>query len=204
MNELKLHEAEALFLQLYPAGFADPAIAPIRRKHNVDQLVRFTQAALTRASCQQPHHVVQSVFKIISRSSMVSRFEKPNFRAFIKTLSSDGEKEFAYAIEQRLFGRKQLGFERLVALLAPHQVARWALVSAIPFYHAPRREAFVKPSTAKAILAFLEVHDLHYHSTPTWAFYKGYQRLLLDIRRRVHPSLSPSNAALSGFLMMSM
>ena len=44
MNYDKLREAEANFLQVYPAGFADPAMQAIRKKHNVDKLVEFTQA----------------------------------------------------------------------------------------------------------------------------------------------------------------
>ena len=202
MNLTKLHEAEASFLMRYPDGFADPAMQGIRKKHNVDKLVTFTQAELTRTSCLNPVHVSETVLKIVSRSSMVSRFEKPPFRNFIETLDNDSREAFAYAIEQRLFGVKQKGFELLVDMLARHRLAKWALVSVVPFYFAPRKEAFVKPTTAKGVLKLLEVEGLSYHATPTWAFYQGYRDLLAEIRKEVHPGLSPNNAALSGFLMM--
>ena len=74
-------------------------------------------------------------------------------------------------------------------------------MSAVPFYFAPTKEAFVKPTTAKRILAFLEVDELHYRPRPDWAFYDGYRRLILDIRDEVDPSLTASNAAITGFLM---
>ena len=80
MNIGKLKEAEATFLQVYPKGFRDPAIAAIRKKHNVDALIAYTQTQLTQARCQQPHFVADTVLSIVSRSSMVSRFEKPPFR----------------------------------------------------------------------------------------------------------------------------
>ena len=204
MNLERLKETEANFLQLYPRGFADPAFQAVRKKHNVDKLTVFAREHLTQANCRQPESVTQTLLTIISRSSMVSRFEKPPFRNFLTSLNSDDEKALAFAIEQRLFGRKQQGFEALVEMHRPFGIAKWAVISALPFYFAPRREVFVKPTTAKGILALLEVDDLHYESRPSWEFYKGYRRLVVEIKKRVNPSLSPSNAALTGFLMMSL
>ena len=128
---------------------------------------------------------------------MVSRFEKPRFREFLDSLSSEQNKLLAHAVEQRLFGRKRQGFETMLEMLAHYRIAKWAVISAVPFYFAPRREVFVKPTTAKGILG------LRYGAMPSWQFYTGYRDVLAEVKRRVHPSLSPNNAALSGFLMMS-
>ena len=204
MNIRKLKEAEASFLQSYPEGFADPALQPVRKKHNVDQLVRFAQAELTRESCHRPRFVADTLLKIVSRSSMISMFEKPRFREFIRALDSNETEALAYAVEQRLFGRKQHGFESMLGMLAHHRIAKWSVLSAVPFYVAPRREAFVKPTTAKKIIMLLEVEDLRYHPTPSWAFYRGFRALLGDIRKEIDPSLAPNNAALTGFLMMTL
>lgn len=204
MNLKKLHEAEANFLLRYPEGFADPAIRSIRKKHNVDKLVEFTQENLSKANCSKPQHVADTLLKIVSRSSMVSRFEKPPFRAFVDALGSDEKEALAYAVEQMLHGKKRQGFETYVGMLAHHKIAKWAVVSAVPFYYAPKREPFVKPTTAKGIIRYLEVEDLKYQPTPHWAFFKGYRELLASIRKEVHPGLSPNNAALSGFMMMSL
>ena len=152
----KLKEAEATFLQVYPDGFADPAIEAIRKKHNVDQLVRFTQEHVTRANCNRPHFLADTLVKIVGRSSMISIFEKPRFRDFIRALDPDEKEALARAVEQRLFGRKRQGFEAIVDMLAHHKIAKWAVISAVPFYFAPRREAFVKPTTAKRIVKLLE------------------------------------------------
>lgn len=204
MNYDKLREAEANFLQVYPAGFADPAMQAIRKKHNVDKLVAFTQETLTKANCNRPEFVAETLLKIVSRSSMVSRFEKPGFKAFLESLSSDEKKALAYAVEQRLFGRKEQGFEEILGMLAHHKIAKWAVISAVPFYFSPRKEVFVKPTTAKGILTFLEVENLRYNAMPSWSFYKGYRNLIADIKKQVDSCLSPNNAALSGFLMMSL
>ena len=203
MNRKKLRQAEASFLQVYPKGFADPAIQAIRRKHNVHRLVRFAGESLTPVRCHQPDAVCDALLTIIARSSLVSRFEKPRFKAFIGALASHEKEALAHAVEQRLHGRKRHGFEQMLGMLAHHRLARWSVLSVVPFYFAPRREVFVKPTTVKRILAYLEVDELRYAPTPSWSFYTGFRRLVLDIRKEISPSLSPTNAALTGFLMMS-
>jgi hypothetical protein len=45
---------------------------------------------------------------------------------------------------------------------------------------------------------------LEYKPLPTWAFYLGYRDLINTAKQQVDSSLSPSNAAFSGFLMMAM
>lgn len=202
MNRDKLLAAEAAFLARYPGGFSDPAMAAIKKKHNVDKLSEFAAQNLTRTSFNRPELVADTVLKMVSRSSMVSRFEKPKFRDFIRLLNSHEKEALAQAFEKRLYGRaKQRGFEELVGMLAPFGLAKWSVVSIVPFQCAPSKEVFVKPTTAKAVIAQLEVEELEYRPTPTWAFYTGYQKLLSEIRGIVSPSLSPNNAALTGFLM---
>ena len=204
MNYQKLKEAEAGFLARYPEGFSDPEMASIKKKHNVDKLVEFAQENLTRTNFNRPEFIAETVLKIVSRSSMVSRFEKPKFKDFIHSLNSHEKQALADAFEKRLYGRqKQRGFEEILGMLNHHKLARWSVISVVPFYFAPNKEAFVKPTTAKGILKYLEVENLEYKPTPSWAFYKGYSKLLSEIKREVAPSLSPNNAALTGFLMIS-
>ncbi|MEH6593052.1 MAG: hypothetical protein V7746_22470 [Halioglobus sp.] len=205
MNIHKLKMAEAAFLAQYPEGFADPGLALIRKKHNVDKLTEFAQANLTRSHFNRPEHIAETLVKIISRSSMVSMFEKPRFRDFVATLNSHEKEHLAFAFEKRLHGRaKRAGFEEVKEMLAYHKIAKWPLVSAIPYYFSPKKEAFVKPTTAKGIIAFLEVEDVQYKPMPSWEFYRAYLKVLDQVKKEVHPSLSPSYAALSGFLMVSM
>ncbi|MFK7977104.1 MAG: hypothetical protein AB8C02_13300 [Halioglobus sp.] len=205
MNRTKLLQAEAQFLSQYPAGFEDPGLEHIKKKHNVDKLAAFAADSLSRSQFNRPEHIVETTLKIVSRSSMVSRFEKPKFRDFIHCLNGGEREAFANALEMRLYGRsKKRGFEEMVGMLQPHGLAKWSVVSVVPFYVFPTKEAFVKPTTAKGIIANLEIEDLQYKPLPTWDFYQGYQRLLRDIRETVSSSLSPNNAAVTGFLMTSL
>lgn len=205
MNILKLKEAEAAFLARFPEGFNDPGMEKVRKSHNVGQLADFARANLTEATFSQPHKFAEVLLKIISRSSMVSRFEKPPFKECLGSLDSIDKRYLAEAFRKRLVGRKKReGFEEIVGLLARHKLARWSLVSAVPFYFAPSTEAFVKPTTAKKIVTLLEIGELHYRPRPDWAFYDGYRKLIQEIKKQVDPSLTPNNAATTGFLMATL
>lgn len=202
MNVQRLKEAEGAFLARYPLGFDDPGLARIRKSHNVERLAAFVKENVTEATLSRPQRFADLLVTIVGRASMVSRFEKPPFRAFIGTLDSKDKRRLADAFRKRLIGRRRReGFEEIVELLARFKLARWSLVSALPFYLAPAREAFVKPTTAKKIVEHLEVDALCYRPRPDWAFYDGYRRLILDIKAQVNPSLAPNNAAVTGFLM---
>lgn len=205
MNVQRLKEAEAAFLERYPLGFSDPGMDVIRKRHNVDKLAGFAAENLNALTFSQPKKLADLVATIIGRSSMVSRFEKAPFRDFINGLDSKEKTRLANAFEKRLVGRrKREGFDEIVDLFAHHKLARWSLVSAVPFYFSPKREAFVKPTTAKKIITLLEVEDLDYHPRPTWTFYEGYRRLILEAGRLLDASVTPNNAAITGLLMFAL
>ncbi|NIB42331.1 hypothetical protein HBA55_22175 [Pseudomaricurvus alkylphenolicus] len=205
MNLKKLKQAEAIFLAQFPEGFSDPGLDSVRKKHNVGNLTKYAKENLNREQFNQPQRVCDDIVKVITRSSMVSVFEKVKFRDFVKLLNSHDKEFLAQAFEKRLYGRqKRAGFEEIQAMLAPHKVAKWPILSAVPYYLTPNKEAFLKPTTAKKIIQYLELDHLQYTATPTWEFYRGYKKALDDVKKNVHPSISSNYAALSGFLMMSM
>ena len=180
-------------------------MASIKKKHDIDKLGEFARTSFARDNFRHPESITEAVQKVVSRSSMVSRFEKPKFRDFIQSLNSQEKEMLAAAFEKRLYGRsKRQGFDELLGMLAHYKLAKWSVISVVPFYFSPRSEAFVKPTTAKGILRFLEVEDLVYKPMPSWDFYQGYRRLLDEIGKAVVPTLAPNNAAVSGFMMMSL
>ena len=74
----------------------------------------------------------------------------------------------------------------------------------ISAYYAPSVEVFVKATTAKNVIVHFDVKELIFKPLPSWAFYTGYRDLINNAKAQVDASLSTSNAAFSGFLMMSM
>ena len=177
----------------------------IRKRHNVDKLTEFAKANVSELTLAQPESFSDTLLKIIGRSSMVSRFEKAPFRDFIGALPTKDKSRLADSFRKRLFGRKKRqGFDEIVEFLARYKLARWSLVSAVPFYFAPKKEAFVKPTTAKKIVSQLEIDGLTYYPRPDWAFYDGYRKMILDIKTHLDPSLTGNNAAITGLLMFSL
>jgi hypothetical protein len=142
--------------------------------------------------------------KAVSRSSMVSMFEKPRFKEFVQRMSTNEKAFLVNALSRMLHGNQEAGFTAFVDLLGTEKLAKWSLVSIIPAYYAPTEEVFVKPTTAKGVIEYFEVSDLVYKPRPSWDFYQGYRHLINEARQKVDKSLSPSNAAFSGFLMMAM
>ena len=203
LDKARLKAAEREFHARFPEGFNDPEMAEIGKKHRMAPMIAMTQECFTERACSNVHVTAANMVKVISRSSMVSVFEKPKFRDFVKTMDEHETAFLVNALCEMLHGRQRAGFEAMVDILKTGKLAKWSLVSIIPAYHKPTREVFVKPTTAKGILKFFELDDPVYHPTPSWDFYRKYRKLINDGKKLVDKNLSPSNAAFSGFLMMT-
>ncbi|MCB1143259.1 MAG: hypothetical protein H7A24_12275 [Leptospiraceae bacterium] len=204
MNYSKLKTLEKNFLSRYPKGFAEPEFKVILKKHNPDKLIEMTAEAFQKEKFKKPDDIILSMTKIISRSSVVSVFEKPKFKDYALSLSTKDKKILANGLHDFLYGDPRAGFEAMTHVLTPGKIAKWPILTTIPVFFKPKEEVFVKPTTAKSILEFFEVKDLIYKPTPTYEFYKGYKDLIMNMIQKTNKSLSPINVAFTGFLMMSL
>ena len=205
LNPSKLKQAEANFLSRYPGGFADPEMVKIGKRHPMAKMTAMAHESFSAKARKNIGQYSEDMAKIVGRSSMVSMFEKPKFRDFVKRLAP-GEMSFMVQAMHDLLNsdNQEAGFEALVELLKTEKLAKWSLISIIPAYYAPTTEVFVKPTTVKNIIRHFDVPELVYKPTPSWGFYTAYRDLINDAKTKVDSSLSPSNAAFSGFLMMAM
>ncbi|HEX5942699.1 MAG TPA: hypothetical protein VFY66_10505 [Anaerolineales bacterium] len=204
MNLEKLRQAEAAFLQRFPGGFENPEIIATRvRKHKPDQMIALAQESFSRGNFRLPELIVRNMIKLITRSSIISVFEKPQFRDFANALAPQ-EKEFlSDGMEQLLHGDEQTGFEMILDLLQNGKSAKWSLMTVCQTYYHPQRDVFVKPTTVKGVIDYFELESLQYKPTPSWAFYEAYRSVFHEMKSKVDASLSPTNAAFSGFLWMT-
>jgi hypothetical protein len=203
VNVDKLREAEFLFLYRYPDGFASEELKPIRKRHNVDRLSEFAAEALARPRFTRQAQVLEDIVRIVSRSSMVSLFEKPRFRDYVNALSRDDRSRLVAAFDNLLHDDSACGFRDLVDMLGDAGLAKWSLVTICLFHYRPGREVFVKPTTTKNVIRRFELDGLIYRPRPAWEFYEGYRDAISRMKAEVDPALSPNNAAFTGFLMMS-
>ena len=204
MNVKKLKAAEKVFLQRYPGGFENPEIVATRvRKHKPEQMITLAQESFSKANFRRPDLIVQNMVKVISRSSVISVFEKPGFKNFANGLSNQEREFLSTGLDQSLHGNEQTGFEMILDLLKSHRLAKWSLMTVCQTYFHPQRDVFIKPTTVKEVLQYFELEDLHYHPTPSWTFYEGYRSAFYEMKSIVDPSLCPTNPAFSGFLWMT-
>jgi hypothetical protein len=203
LDENKLKAAQREFLSRFPGGFDDPEMVKTARKHRMAPMIALAQEAFCERAFADVPAVADNMVRLVSRSSMVSVFEKPRFRDFVRQMDENERAFLVHALREMLHGEQQAGFEAMVDILKTGKLARWSLVSVVPAYYRPTTEVFVKPTTAKGILTFFDIDDPVYSPTPGWDFYRKYRKLINDAKKVVDKSLAPSNAAFSGFLMMT-
>ncbi|MFY9328950.1 MAG: hypothetical protein WAO76_13200 [Georgfuchsia sp.] len=203
MNLKTLKLAEERFMQRYPGGFSHPEIQAIGKKHRFDQMVALAQDEFAKSRFRNPESVADAMVKTVSRSSLISIFEKPRFRDAVRTMAHSEKDILATGLEDFLHGRQQRGFEAMTMTLAQWKLAKWSLLTVIPNYYRPNDEVFVKPTTAKGVIEYFELQNLAYSAKPSWDFYRRFHDEILKMKASVDDSLAPSNAAFLGFLMMS-
>lgn len=203
MNIRKLREAEGLFLLQYPDGFASEELTHVAKRHNVDKMVEFAQTSLAKKRFANTATVLDDIVKTVSRSSMVSMFEKPKFRDYVNGLNRDDRDRLAKGFKKLLHGNQEKGFDEVLELLIEPKLAKWSLMTICLLYVHPNTEVFVKPTTTKNAIRQFELQDLEYKPRPSWSFYAAYRDAIATMKTKVQPSLSPNNAAFTGFLMMT-
>lgn len=204
MNKARLKQAERWFLSQYPGGFADPELAAIGKKHRLDKMEEFIGEHLAKKKFRDTDELLDNWVKLVSRASLVSVFEKPKFRDLIKSLTPKERNRMTAGLKAQLHGDAQKGFEQILGVLLAYKFAKWSIISLAPVYANPQEEVFVKPTTAKGIIAQFELDGLHYRPQPSWDFYEEFRKQISLMRESVHPSLAPNSPAFTGFLMMAM
>jgi hypothetical protein len=166
-------------------------------------MIRFTQDNFSERTFRFPDQILQTMAKVVSASSVISRFEKPRFRDFAYGLSAQDRSVLASGLKELFHGEEQIGFEILLDMLQSRKLAKWSLLTVCQAYFHPQRDVFVKPSTAKGIIDYFELETLQYRPAPSWAFYDAYRLVIHEMKGEVDRSLSPTTLAFSWFLLLS-
>lgn len=203
MNTKALKDAERKILKRYPGGFNHPDMIAIGKKHKMEQLEAIAQESFAMQKFEDPNYIIAELAKLVSRSTMISMFEKPKFRDMTKALGKKDKESLANGLYELLHGKEKVGFELFVAELQKRKLAKWPLASAVQAYYRPQKDLLIKPTTTKLIIEKLEL-DLEYNSTPSWTFYTQYRKTINAIKSKVNKNLSPNNPAFCGFLMMAL
>ncbi|WP_060826783.1 hypothetical protein [Sulfurospirillum cavolei] len=205
MNLEKLKNAEAYFLELYPEGFQDIGLQPIIKRHNTAKIGEQVREMFAKENFSQPELICENFAKIASKSTLISLFEKPKVRDMVKSMRMERRDMLCIGLYEMLYGDPKEGFETLVEVLSFYSLAKWPLVTFIPYYFYRDKAFFIKPTTTKNIIAFFEIEGLVYKPKPSYKFYTAYTSVLENMKANVGAKIShDDNAAFTGFLMMAM
>jgi hypothetical protein len=204
MNLSKLKEAEASFLTFYPKGFEDEALLPIIKRHNTAKIGESVRQLFAPEKFSRTEEIGESFAKIVSKSSLISLFEKPKVRDMVKQMSMEQQDMFAIGLYELLHADHVKGFGILVDVLSLYKLAKWSIMTLIPYYYAREKEFFIKPTTTKDIIKFFEIEGFTYKPSPTYEFYERYTKVLEEMKSQVSPIIGEDNAGFTGFLMMAM
>lgn len=200
MNLEKLEQARDDFFERYPAGYEDPEMQAIIKKHRVAKMNAFARENFAPECFDEPEAVFRAIGKIVNQSSLVSIFEKPKFREFAETANPFDRQEMVDGLYEFLHGDQEDGFERMLRTLGRYKLAKWVLLTLIGVYYNPQVEVLIKPTTVKGIIEYYELEGLKYSPKPTYAFYRDYRAALNDMKSRLDCFKDGDNAAFSGFL----
>ena len=200
MNLEKLKDVESEFLEKFPNGFKDEHFFPTMKKFKPEKLEVFAKEALKIENFSNPNLIVEGFFKTIQKSVMVSLFDKLKLKDMIASLNSYEKDMLSIEIYELLYGDKKEGFEGLVDFLAEYSLAKWTLISIVPYSLNRQTEYFIKPTTTKNIIKYFELKDCIYKPKPSFEFYENYTKILVEMKENLDDSLTFDNAAFTAFL----
>jgi len=204
MNIELLKAAESKFMSQYPGGFDNEEMKVIAKRHRIDKMSALVQEVFAKEKFIFPEQIVENMIKVISRSSMVSLFEKPKFRDYARSLAPIQKEILAQGLYDMLHGNQENGFNQMLGVLVDGKLGKWSLMTIIPVYYYPNREIFVKPTTTKNVIRVFGLEDLIYRPRPSYGFYVKYKAYIEEMKGHVNIFCRPNNPAFTGFLMMVM
>jgi hypothetical protein len=203
MNKKTLYILEKNFLSKYIDGFYTEELKKISKKHNISKLGQYAKEVLIQENLEKGLWIIDDIVKLITKSSMVSVFEKVRFKEDVKALSDEEKSMLIYGIKEWIHGDEEEGFNTLVFLLEPYKLAKWTIITAFRVYYYLDYDVLIKPTTVKKVIQILELEDIEYTSKLNYYFYYRYREYINEMKELVDKRLSPNNPAFSGFLMMA-
>jgi len=194
--------AEKEFLMMYPGGFQNEEMQVQVKKHKIDKMHELAVDSFSKKAFDDRETVFESFVKVIKSSSVVSVFEKVKFRDFAAAMTENQKTRLTEGLYQRLHGDHAAGFRLMRDVLAEEKLAKWPILTVVPYYFDTTNEVFMKPTTVKNVIKVFELEGVVYNPKPTFEIYQAYKREFLKMKGLVDPSLAPENGAFSGFLMI--
>ncbi len=204
MNISKLMHAQEKFYAHFPLGFNSPELIEMGKKHKMDKHIAFAQDKFSPESLKDIEESAENMIRLVTRSSMVSIFEKPKFRDMVRGMSAIQKVELVLSLAEFLHSNEEKGFNQMLEILIRYSLAKWTLITVFGCYYYPTRDLLFKPTTVKNIIKYFELEDLVYKPRPSYDFFVKYRDTINEMKTHIDKNFKGSNAGFSGFLMMAM
>jgi len=204
MNKTKLKAAEEKFNIMYQGGFSNPEMLAIAKKHKIGKMRELAQDSFAVEQFRNDDKIVEAIGKIVSKSSLVSVFEKVKFRDLLPAFDENEKERFSKGLREFLHGDQKIGFELMTGLLEEYKMAKWPILTVCPYYYRPDIEVLIKPTTVKGTIEYFELEGVKYSPRPTFEFYRDYRDQINQMKKVLGVSMNSDNGAFCGFLMMSL
>jgi hypothetical protein len=193
MNLEKLKDLESEFLYEYPKALENERLIKLMKKFNPEKLEQLSKELFKKENFSQPELICEGFVKVVYKSVVISFYDKMKLRDVFKEMSAYQKDMFSIALYDLLYEDKKEGYENIVEVLAKYNLAKWTLISLVPYYMDRANEYFIKPTTAKNIISYLELENLSYKPKPTYEFYMEYKKALDEVKSKVNKSLKNEN-----------
>lgn len=203
MNIAKLKQAQQAFYSIYPQGFDSPQMVQVVKKHKLSKTVSFAHEVFSKKAIKNVEEAADNMVRLVARSSMVSVFEKPRYRDAVRNMDILEKTQLVHSLDMLLHGDEEKGFNLMLEVLLRHGLAKWTLITVFRCYYYPETDLLYKPTTVKKIIEAFELQGLVYKPRPSYDFFVKYRDAINEMKMYVDENFRRSNAAFSGFLMMS-
>lgn len=204
MNKKKLKELEENFFEYYPKGFEDEKLIKTSKIFDTKRFNNVVKSSFDIKNFSNCEQICQDFFKILLKSPLISFYEGDILKSALKSFTNYEKDMLSIYLQELLHEDLNSGFEDFVELLAIKNLAKWHIVTLIPYYFAPEQNYFLKPTTTKNIIKYFELENLKYNSKPNYEFYENYTKELEIMKNSVRKELRDDNAKFTGFLRMGM
>ncbi|MCK5128955.1 MAG: hypothetical protein KAQ68_03815 [Clostridiales bacterium] len=204
MNIHKIKIAQEKFYAQFPNGFDSPEMVEVGKKHKMKKYITFAQESFSLDALKDIEASSDNMIKMVTRSSMVSVFEKPKFRDAVRGMSGYQKVELVSALSELLHGNEEKGFNELLDILIRYSLAKWTLMTVFGCYYTPHKDLLFKPTTVKNVIKHFELEGLEYKPRPSYHFFVLYSDTINEMKKHVDENFKEYNAGFSGFLMMAM
>jgi len=204
MNIEKLKELEDSFFEYYPNGFLDEKLVKVGKIFNTPRFTKMAIDSFEIKNFSDIESICQDFFNILLKSPLISFYEGSTLRNALKSFTNYEKDMLSIYLQDILYSGYKNSFDDFLELLASKNIAKWQIVTLIPYYFAPNNNYFLKPTTTKNIIKYFELENLKYNPKPSLEFYLNYTKQLENMKKHLRKELRDDNARFTGFLRMAL